>query len=151
MNKYYLTKDRLKEIKKELEDLRNNKRVEVAERLRSAKEYGDLSENAEYTQAREEQATLETKIFELEELLQKAAVIEKSEGSIVNVGSTVTVKKDAAEFRYTIVGSYEAKPEEGRISDESPLGHAFINHKAGDIVTISTPSGAATYEIIKVE
>src|SRR3989344_1486955 len=123
MNKYYLTKNRLKEIKKELEDLKNKKRVEVAERLRSAKEYGDLSENAEYTQAREEQASVETRIFELEELIPKVIIIEKSEGgSVVKLGSTVTVKKGSSEFRYSIVGSYEAKPEEGRISDESPLG-----------------------------
>jgi|SRR3989344_383085 len=151
MNKYYLTKNRLKEIKKELEDLKNKKRVEVAERLRSAKEYGDLSENAEYTQAREEQASVESRIFELEELLQEVSIIEKSEGSVVQMGSTVIVKKGDTESRYTIVGSYEAKPEEGKISDESPLGHAFMNHKVGDTVTITTPSGQETYRIIKVE
>ena len=152
MNKYYLTKDRLEEAKNELKDLKNKKRVEVAERLRSAKELGDLSENAEYTQAREEQASVETRIFELEELLQKATVIEKSQGSAtVKMGSTITVKKGNNEFRYTIVGSYEAKPEEGRISDESPLGHAFIDHKIGDKVTIAAPSGPVTYEIVKVE
>ena len=151
MNKYYLTKNRLKEIKKELEDLKNKKRVEVAERLRSAKEYGDLSENAEYTQAREEQASVESRIFELEELLQEVSIIEKSEGSVVQMGSTVIVKKGDTESRYTIVGSYEAKPEEGKISDESPLGHAFMNHKVGDTVTITIPSGQETYRIIKVE
>ncbi|MEK7507700.1 MAG: transcription elongation factor GreA [Patescibacteria group bacterium] len=151
MSRSYLTKDRLVEIKKELEDLKNKKRVEVAERLRSAKEYGDLSENAEYTQAREEQASVETRIFELEELLQEVSIIEKSEGGLVQIGSTVIVKKGDGEFRYSIVGSYEARPEEGKISDESPLGHAFMNRKAGETVTISTPSGKETYQIVKVE
>ena len=151
MNKYYLTKDRLEEIKKELEDLKNKKRVEVAERLRSAKEYGDLSENAEYTQAREEQASVESRIFELEELLPKVMIIEKSEGNVVKMGTTVTVKKGGKEFRYAIVGSYEAKPEDGRISDESPMGRAFMGHKAGDKITTPTPAGTATYEIVKVE
>ena len=151
MNKQYLTKERLEEIKKELEDLKNTKRVEVADRLRSAKEYGDLSENAEYAQAREEQASVETKIFELEELLQKAAIIEKSGGNGVGVGSTISVKKGSNVFQYSIVGSYEAKPEEGRISDESPLGHAFLGHATGDTVTVTTPAGPATYEILKVE
>ncbi len=151
MNKFYLTKERLEEIKKEVEDLKNKKRVEVAERLRSAKEYGDLSENAEYAQAREEQASVETKIFELEELLQKASIIQKSESKVVRVGSTVTVKKGGETFRYSIVGSYEAKPEEGRISDESPFGRAFINHAAGETITLKAPSGPVVYEIIKVE
>jgi|SRR3989344_3475428 len=151
MNKYYLTKERLKEIKKELDGLKNKKRLEIADKLRSAKEYGDLSENAEYAEAREEQASVETRIFELEELLQKASIIEKSEGNTVKMGSTMTVKKGSNEFRYAIVGSYEAKPEEGRISDESPLGRAFLNHKAGDKVIVTAPSGNITYEVIKVE
>ena len=151
MNKYYLTKERLEEIKKELDDLKNKKRVEIADKLRNAKEYGDLSENAEYAQAREEQASVETRIFELEELLPKVSIIQKSEGGVVKMGSTVVVKKGTSEFRYTIVGSYEAKPEEGKISDESPLGRAFMNRKTGEKVTVTAPMGSVTYEVLKVE
>lgn len=152
MDKYYLTKERLEELKQELDDLKNKKRVEIAEKLKRAKEYGDLSENAEYAEARDEQSVVETRIFELEELLKKAVVIKKSEGSDkVEVGSTVTVKKNGDIFRYTIVGSYEAKPEEGKISDESPLGRAFLGHKVGDSVTATTPGGQAGYQITKIE
>ncbi len=151
MNRYYFTKERLEEIKKELEDLKNVRRVEVAERLRTAKEYGDLSENAEYAQAREEQASVETRIFELEELIQKAVVIEKTGGEVIKVGSTVTLKKGDKILAYSIVGSYEAKPEEGRISDESPLGQAFLDHRVGDSIMVKTPSGSVNYQILKVE
>lgn len=147
----YITKERLEELKKELETLKSKKRVEVAERLRSAKEYGDLSENAEYAQAREEQSSVEGRIFELEELIQKAVIIEKSEGETVEVGSAVTVKKGDRTSQYVIVGSYEAKPEEGKISDESPLGKAFLHAHAGDTVHVKTPAGTVTYEIVAVE
>ena len=152
MAKQYLTKERLAELKDELETLKNKKRVEVAERLKQAKEYGDLSENSEYAEAREEQANVETRIAELEELLKEAVTLKMTEGGdTVTVGSTVVVKKGEKTATYTIVGSYEAKPEEGRISDESPLGKAFLKKKAGDTVSVSTPSGAQTYEILKIE
>ena len=152
MDKYYLTKERLEELKNELDELKNKKRIEIAEKLKRAKEYGDLSENAEYADAREEQAIVETRIFELEELVKKAVVIKKAEGSDkVGVGSTVTAKKGDQSFRYTIVGSYEAKPEEGKISDLSPLGQAFLGHRVGDSVTLATPGGQAMYQITKIE
>ncbi len=152
MDKYYLTKERLEELKTELGDLKNKKRIEIAERLKRAKEYGDLSENAEYAEAREAQAVVETRIFELEDLLKKAAVIKKTEGSDkVQVGSTVTAKKDDQIITYTIVGSYEAKPEAGNISDESPFGRAFLGRKVGDSVTVTTPKGQAVYQITKIE
>jgi len=151
MDKQYLSQERLDELKKELDGLKTVKRVEISERLKRAKEYGDLSENAEYAEAREEQSTVETRIFELEELLKKAEVIKKSDGAIVRVGSTVTAKKGDKNVKYAIVGSYEAKPEEGRISDESPLGRAFIKHKVGDTVSVTTPSGVVAYEILKIE
>src|SRR5579863_3313316 len=114
MNKQYVTKDRLEEFKEELEDLKNKKRLEVAQRLKQAKEYGDLSENSEYAEAREEQANVETRIGELEDLVKTAVIIEKSDGDTVQVGSTVTVKKGEKTSTYMIVGAYEAKPEEGR-------------------------------------
>lgn len=151
MAKQYLTKERLEELKAELETLKNKKRVEVAERLKQAKEYGDLSENAEYVEAREEQASVETRIAELEDLLKQAVVIAKSGGDTVTVGSTVTVRKGEATMSYTIVGSYEAKPEEGRISDESPLGKAFLKKKIGETVEVTTPAGTVRYEIAKIE
>lgn len=152
MAKQYLTKERLEELKAELETLKNKKRVEVAERLKQAKEYGDLSENSEYAEAREEQANVETRIAELEDLMKQAVTIKMSEGGdTVTVGSTVTVRKGDKVMSYTIVGSYEAKPEEGRISDESPLGKAFLKKKAGEMVQVTAPAGTMQYEIVKIE
>lgn len=153
MDRYYITQERFDELKKELEELKTKKRVEVAERLKQAKEYGDLSENSEYAEAREEQSLVEGRIFELEELIKKAEIIKKSEGAKnkVEVGSTVTAKKGEAILKYTIVGAYDANPAEGKISDESPLGRAFVGRKAGEKVTVVAPSGEAEYEILKIE
>jgi len=152
MTKQYLTKERLEEIKAELETLKNKKRVEVAERLKQAKEYGDLSENSEYAEAREEQASVETRIGELEELIKDVVTIKMSEGGdTVKVGSKVTLKKGEKTVSYTIVGSYETSPEEGMISDESPLGKAFLGKNVGDSVKVVTPAGAVTFEVLKIE
>ena len=151
MSKQYLSKERLEEFKTELETLKNIKRNEVAQRLKQAKEYGDLSENSEYAEAREEQATVETRIFELEDLLKEAVVIEKTEDNgAVQVGSVITIKKGDKTSVYTIVGKYEAKPEEGKISDESPLGKAFLQNKVGDKISVTTPAGVMVYEILKI-
>jgi transcription elongation factor GreA len=151
MGKQHVTKERLEEFKIELEQLKNIKRNEVAQRLKQAKEYGDLSENSEYAEARDEQANVEARIFELEELMKTAVIIEKSgDNAVVRVGSTVTLKKGAKELTYTIVGMHEAKPEEGRISDDSPLGKAFMKRKAGDVIDVTTPSGVIKYEILKI-
>ena len=151
-NKYYLTKERLDELTEELGVLKNTKRLEIAEKLKQAKDYGDLSENSEYTQAREEQAVVETRIFQLEDLLKKAVIIKKSDGTgEVEVGSMVTANKGDKIVSYTIVGAYEAKPEEGRISDQSPLGRAFLGHRVGDSVSINAPAGQITYNITKIE
>ena len=151
MTKQYLTKERLQELKDELATLKSTRRVEVAERLKQAKEYGDLSENSEYAEAREEQANVEARIAELEELFKEAVTIEKTGASdTVTVGSTVTAKRGDKVMTYTVVGSYEAKPEEGRISDESPLGKAFMKRRVGEMVEVATPSGTATYEIVKI-
>lgn len=152
MDKYYLSPERLEELKKELEDLKKNKRVDVAERLKSAKEYGDLSENSEYVEAREEQTRVESRIFDLEELLKKAVIIKKSNGADkVEVGSTVTVKKGNQVMTFNIVGSYEAQPESGKISDRSPLGSVLLGHKVGETVTAHAPSGQVIYQITKIE
>ena len=152
MSKQYVTKERLEEFKVELEELKNTRRNEVAQRLRQAKEYGDLSENSEYAEAREEQANVETRIFELEDLLKDAVVIEKTEDNgVIQIGSVVTIKKGGKTSVYTIVGKHEAKPEEGKISDESPLGKAFLKHKVGDKIQVTTPAGVMTYEILKIQ
>jgi transcription elongation factor GreA len=152
MNRQYVTRERLEEFKQELEDLKNTKRLEVAQRLKQAKEYGDLSENSEYAEAREEQANVETRIGELEELVKNAVIIQKAEANgVVQVGSTVTVKKGEKFSTYMIVGAYEAKPEDGRISDESPLGKAFLKRKQGESINVTTPAGPATYEIVEIK
>ena len=152
MSKQYLSKERLEEFKKELDELKNKRRNDVAQRLKQAKEYGDLSENSEYAEAREEQANVETRIFELEDLLKDAVLIEKNGTSgAVEVGSIITIKKGEKTSTYTIVGKYEAKPEEGKISDESPLGKAFLKHKEGDKIPVTTPGGVVSYEILKIE
>ncbi|MEK9154928.1 MAG: transcription elongation factor GreA [Patescibacteria group bacterium] len=150
--KYYLTKERFEELKTELEHLKKEARKEIAERLKRAKEYGDLSENAEYSEAKEAQARLETRIIELENTLRGASIIKKSSGqTIIHIGSTIETKRKDKIFKYTIVGSNEARPEASFISNESPLGSAFIGKKVGDVIKIETPSGKAEYKITKVE
>ncbi len=152
MDSYYLTKERFEELKTELETLRGEKRREVAERLKQAKEFGDLSENSEYSEAREEQSRVENRISELEDISKKAVIIKTGEaGDRVVIGSTVSVKRDSSVFRYRIVGSNEAKPEEGKISNESPLGRAFLEKKVGESVQVATPGGKVAYQVLKIE
>jgi len=150
--KQYLSKERFDELSDELAELKSTKRMKIAERLKTAKEYGDLSENSEYAEAREEQASVETRIAELEDLLKNMEIVTKTKGSdTVRVGSTIVVKKSDKEMTYTIVGSYEADPLAGKISDESPLGRAFMGKKVGDRVNVDAPVGKVTYEILGIE
>ena len=150
--KYYVTKERLEELKAELERLKKEERSEIAERLKRAKEYGDLSENSEYTAAKDEQARLESQIIELENIIRNSEIIKKISGKeIIQIGSTIEVKRKDKIFEYTIVGSQEANPESNLISNESPLGRAFLDKKAGDIVKIETPGGMVEYKIIKIK
>ncbi len=152
MTPYYVTKIRLEELRQELVDLKTKKRLEVSERLKRAKEFGDLSENSEYSEAKEEQAQVEGRIFELEEIVRNASIIKKNiQGSEVGIGSTVKASKNGQEVVYQIVGSNEAKPEAGRISNESPLGQAFLGKKVGDASEVQTPSGKTHYKIIGIE
>lgn len=152
MDKYYVTKERLEELKAEYEDLKTRKRREVSERLKNAKEFGDLSENSEYTEAKEEQEQVERRIFELEDILKSAALIkEGDQGEQVRMGSTVTVKIGDVIAVYRVVGSEETKPEEGKISNESPLGMALLGKRVGDSVLIKMPSGEKSYKITKIE
>ncbi len=152
MTSVYVSKEKLENLKKELETLKTVKRQEVAEMLRQAKDYGDLSENSAYTEAREAQNQLEMKIVELEEMVKNAQIItENSGGQFVSVGSTVTVKRDGKQYTYTIVGSEEADPVNGKISNESPLGKAFLGHAAGDDVVAHIPSGEAEFKIVSIK
>lgn len=148
---YYLSQERYDELQKELETLRTQGRREIAEDLKRAKEYGDLSENIEYAQAREKQGVIEARIFELDELLKNAKIINKNGNSEeVTIGSEVTVKKDGKTITYAIVGSDESRPEENKISNESPLGRAFLGKKIGDHAEVETPVGVMNYQIVKI-
>jgi len=151
-DKQYFTPERLEELKKELEDLKTRRRIEVGERLKRAKELGDLSENSEYFEAREEQAQVETRIGELEDMIKNSEIIEKVYSkNVVSIGATIEIEKDGQRRKFTIVGSNEAKPETGLISNESPLGRAFLGKKAGDTVTVKTPNGTVEYKIVTIE
>ena len=149
---FYLSKEKLDELTKELDYLKGEKRFEIAERLKRAKELGDLSENSEYQEAREEQSQVESKILELENTLKQAVLILKPlSRDTVEVGSTLQAKKNGKISKFTIVGSNESRPEDGLISNESPLGRALLHKRAGESVLVETPAGQMKYEIIKIE
>jgi len=140
----------LEQHKKELEDLKL-KRQEIAQRIEEAKALGDLSENQEYASAREAQAFNEGKILELEQLLRDAIVIDKPrKSSIVHIGSSVEVRANGKAQSFTIVGSEEADPASGKISNESPLGKALLEHKVGDAIEVETPAGKIVYKIAAI-
>jgi transcription elongation factor GreA len=142
-----LTPEGLEKLKDELQTLSTARRREVAERIKEAREFGDISENSEYDDAKNEQAMLESKIAQLQERLRMATVIDSKELStdVVQVGSVVHVKdeKTGKSVKYTIVGSAEANPEESKLSNESPVGRALIGHKRGDTVAVQVPRGPA--------
>ena len=149
----YLTDEGYKKIKDELEHLKKVRRPEIASRIKEAKELGDLAENAEYADAREEQSFTEGRILELEDMMKNAQVIDAkaSVPNQVDIGDTVVVEKDGASSTYTIVGSNEADPKNGRISNESPLGQAFLGKKKGEEVKVKTPKGPVVYKIISLK
>ena len=154
MDKQYLTKERLEELKEELADLKTRRPIEVGDRLKKAKELGDLSENSEYFEAREEQAQVETRIGELEDMVKSAEIIAKDHSlNLVSIGATIEVEKgqDGQRRKFTIVGSNETKPEAGFISNESPLGTAFLGKKVGDKVAVTAPGGKSEYTILNIE
>jgi transcription elongation factor GreA len=150
----FLTKEGYQKLQEELDYLRTAKRQEVANRLHEAMEGGELIENAEYEAAKNEQAFVEGRIQELDLLLASAKIIEdngKKKGDIVQLGSKVTIKEGNFEAEtFTIVGAVEANPREGKISNESPIGKAILNHKAGDSVKVETPGGTYNVKILKV-
>jgi transcription elongation factor GreA len=150
-----LTPDGYEALKGELDTLRGERRREIAERIRTAREFGDIAENAEYDDAKNEQAMLEHKIAQLEERLLSARVITKKEISkdTVSVGSKVRLRDVAANktFEYHIVGSAEANPAQNKLSNESPVGKAILGHKKGDVVEVSAPRGALKFKILEIK
>ena len=151
-----LTPEGLEELKAKIDYLSNQRRREVAERIKEAREFGDISENAEYDDAKNEQAMLEKQIADLEEKLRNATVIDQKSvtGDVVTVGSTVHVKDQKTEksTKYKIVGSAEAKPAENKLSNESPVGKALIGKKRNDVVSVPVPRGPARkLKITKIE
>ncbi len=148
----FLTQHGLEKLQAELEELKTVKRRQIAERIQEAKELGDLSENAEYVEAKNEQAFIEGRILEIETLLKHATVIKdtKRKSGTVRIGSKITVRDEKKTHEYLIVGSNEADPSIGKISNESPIGHAFLGKKPGDTVLITVPSGTKKFEIVTI-
>ena len=155
MKEIILTKEGYNALKKEIEGLSTTRRREVAERIKIAREFGDIAENAEYDAAKNEQAMLEARIAKLEERLAAARVIEKRDilKDVVSVGSTVRLRDvDAKQtVEYRIVGSAEANPAELKLSNESPVGKAILGHKKGETVEVTTPRGSMKYKILEIK
>ena len=151
-----ITQDGLQKLREEVEFLSTQKRREVAERIKEAREFGDISENSEYDDAKNEQAMLEQRIARLEERLRRATVIDEAhvDTDVVSVGAIVHVKdqKSGKSTKYAIVGSAEAAPAENKLSNESPVGGALLGHKRGEIVSVPVPRGPARkLKITKIE
>lgn len=149
-----LSEEGLKKLEQELEHLKTVRRREVAERIRQAREFGDISENSEYEDAKNEQAFIEGRVLTLDKMLRNARIIEhNSQDGAVAVGSQVSVKdlEDGETYTYVIVGSTEADPTQERISNESPVGRGLLGHRAGEIVEINVPAGTLRLEILAVQ
>lgn len=151
--KEYLSKEKFEELTKELDHLKSVRRKEIAEQLEFAKGLGDLSENAEYHEARQSQAETEERIAKLEAMLSQAVITEKIKGDMVSIGSTVTIQKtgEKTECSYQIVGSEESNTKQGKISNKSPLGEALMHKSKGDKVSYETPSGIFGCTVVNVE
>lgn len=152
-NTVYLTQQGLDDLKKELENLINVRRPENIIAIKEARSLGDLSENAEYDAARNEQAQIEARIQQLEKMLENVSIITEVSNEKVGIGNTVAIKyvDDDEEDEYKIVGSQEADPFESKISNESPIAKALFDHKVGDIVTVESPNGSYDVEIIEIK
>ena len=148
----YITEEKRKSLEMELEDLKGPKRKEILASLEYAKSLGDLSENAEYHQTREDQGKLEERIAKIEQILQSSQTVRGGGGDIIEVGSTVIVQKESSNEKktYIIVGSEEADMAKGKISNRSPFGEALFGKKKGDSVSFQTPGGSVNYKIISV-
>jgi transcription elongation factor GreA len=146
---YQITEDGRAALEQELDELKG-RRGDIAEKIAAARDFGDLSENAEYDAAREEQGLVETRIAEIEDILQNASIIQATAGSTVGLGSRVELKTGDKTVVYSLVGPVEADPLSGKISNESPIGLQLMGKSVGDQVTISTPKGDTTYEIVSL-
>lgn len=151
----YLSAEKFAELEKELDFLKSERRKEVAEHLEYAKKLGDLSENAEYHQAREEQAEVEDRIMRLEDLLKNSSLIKKggAGSDAITMGTTFTLSKkgENRSYVYTIVGSEEADMSHGKISNHSPLGSALLGRKVGETVNVNTPKGVSVYTVVEIK
>lgn len=149
-----ITDEGLRRLEEELEDLKTVKRKEIAEKIKVALSFGDLSENSEYDEAKNEQAIIEGRIAEIENQLKNVRVLDESElnTEVVHVGSKIRIREAGTtqEETYKIVGSTEADPINGRISDESPVGKSMLGHSVGDVVEVLIPSGAVSYELVEI-
>ena len=154
MAEIFMTAEGKKQLEERLKDLKVNGRAEMAEKIRVAREFGDLSENAEYDIAKEEQAKMEAEIIEIEAKLRNVQIIdEKVKGDKADVGSKIEIKdiKTGAVYSYTIVGTHESNPMEGRISNESPIGKAVLGKRKGAEVVVKAPMGDAVYKIVDIK
>ena len=156
-NKFKMSQERYDALKEELQYLETDKAKEVAELIKEARSFGDLSENSEYDEAKAEQGKLYSKIAEIKNLIDNAEIVDMADAAAsvgtITLGSVVTVRDIARDkvTEYSIVGSQEANPMQGRVSDDSPFGRGLYGHKAGDTVTIEAPSGEKLFEILTVE
>jgi transcription elongation factor GreA len=146
----YMTQEKLEELKKELENLKLKELPKIAKRIDEARQMGDLSENAEYHQAREDMAWAQSRVKEIGAILDNAEIITTGGGGTIELGSFIVVKVKGEKREYTIVGAQEADPASGRISNESPLGNAFLGRKKGDKVIVELPAGEQEYKIVEV-
>lgn len=146
---FQITEAGKKELENELDELKS-RRGAIADKIADARDYGDLSENAEYDSAREEQGLVESRIAEIEEVLLNASIIAATKSSSIKLGSKVELKLGKKSVTYHVVGPVEADPLEGKISNESPIGLALMGKKIGDIAMITTPKGDIKYEVVKV-
>ncbi len=151
---YFLTQEGLEDLEAELEELKSNKRKEIAEKIKTAREFGDLSENAEYDQAKNEQAQIEDRIARIETILRNAVVIEEEdvETDHISIGATVKLYDEdyKEEIEYTIVGTAEADPKRGRISNVSPVGKALLGKVVGDVITVSVADVNSTFKVLEI-
>ena len=152
MSKIQLTQKGFDDLKIEHQDLIKNKKPKAIDRLSKARSMGDLSENSEYTAAKEELAFVEGRVWEIEEIINNAQVIENNHvGNLVQVGSSVTVQTDGKSELFQIVGEFEADPMNKKLSQNSPIGQALINKKVGDLVEVNIPTGKVQYKIVEIK
>ena len=154
MEEVFMTAEGKKQLEERLKDLKVNGRAEMAEKIRVAREFGDLSENAEYDIAKDEQAKMEAEILEIEAKLRNVQIIDENvKGDKIDIGSKIEIKElsSGMTFAYTIVGTHESNPMEGRISNESPIGKAVLGHRKGEEVKVIAPAGEVTYKILETK